>query len=174
MSKHLFTSILLFSFVVSFVYAQEKAQGMQESQLEWHTNLEKAHELSKANHKPIFAFFTGSDWCGWCVRLQKDVFSKPEFIAWAKKNVILLELDFPRRKQLPVDLQQQNNGLQQALRVSGYPTVWLLYVEKNETTNNINLNTLGSLGYPRSPSPGKESETFISEANKILLQGKTN
>src|SRR5690348_6346760 len=103
----------------SFAQLKTQEQIDSENALEWHTNLAEVHELSKASHKPIFAFFTGSDWCGWCTRLQNDVFSKPEFIAWAKKNVILLELDFPRRKQLPEDLQQQNNSLQQALRISG-------------------------------------------------------
>lgn len=138
-----------------------------ESQLDWHTSMTEAQQLSKANHKPIFAFFTGSDWCGWCMRLQQNVFAKPDFVAWAKQNVILLELDFPRRKQLPADLAQQNNSLQQALQISGYPTVWLMYVEKNDSTNGFNLNTLGSLGYPRS-EPGKESEAFLNEANRIL------
>src|SRR5262245_33927826 len=88
------------------------------------TNLQDANKLSQATHKPVFAFFTGSDWCGWCKKLQRDVFVKPEFIAWAKQNVILLELDFPRTKQLPDDLIRQNASLQQALAVSGYPTVW--------------------------------------------------
>ena len=67
-------------------------------ELAWNNNLEKAVDISKKTKKPLMLFFTGSDWCGWCQRLQRDVFVKPEFIAWAKKNVILLELDFPRRK----------------------------------------------------------------------------
>src|ERR1051326_8305952 len=132
MSKYFLTSFLFMAFLASSVYAQLKTteQIAEENKLDWHTNLMEANELSKAGHKPIFAFFTGSDWCGWCKRLQNDVFSKPDFVAWAKKNVILLELDFPRMKQLPPDLQQQNNSLQQALRITGYPTVWLMYVEQ--------------------------------------------
>jgi thiol-disulfide isomerase/thioredoxin len=176
MTRYILLSFLSLSFLVSNVYAQLKTQEQVETEngLEWHTNLQEVHKLSKASQKPIFAFFTGSDWCGWCKRLQRDVFAKPEFVAWAKKNVILLELDFPRGKQLPPDLQQQNGGMQQALRVSGYPTVWLLYTEVNEATNSFNLNTLGSLGYPRSPAPGKEQETFLNEANRILAQPKSN
>jgi thioredoxin-related protein len=174
--KRFFLPLVLFlSLALSNANAQLKNpdEVRSENGLEWHTSLDQAHELSKANQKPIFAFFTGSDWCGWCIRLQNAVFSKPEFIAWAKKNVILLELDFPRKKQLPPNLAQQNSSMQQALRVSGYPTVWLMYIQKDEKTNNINLNTLGSLGYPRS-EPGKEAESFINEANRIISTGKVN
>src|SRR5687767_88286 len=89
--------------------------------LTWHTDVMKANEISKSSGKPIFAFFTGSDWCGWCHKLQRDVFAKQSFIDWAKKNVVLLELDFPRKKQLPQELAQQNGSLQQALQVQGYP-----------------------------------------------------
>src|ERR1044071_6472221 len=113
MSKH-FLIFFLSCAVSSLTYSQDNKPTATENKLEWHTNFEEANTLSKASHKPIFAFFTGSDWCGWCMRLQRDVFAKPEFITWAKKNVILLELDFPRKKSLPPELQQQNNSMQQA------------------------------------------------------------
>jgi thioredoxin-related protein len=64
--------------------------------LTWHTDMEKAISISQKEKKPIMLFFTGSDWCGWCIRLQKEVFKKPEFIEWAKSNVVLVEVDFPR------------------------------------------------------------------------------
>ncbi len=143
-------------------------------QLVWHTSLAEVHELSKTTKKPIFAFFTGSDWCGWCRKLQNDVFSKPEFVEWASKNVILLELDFPRTKKLSPELTQQNNGMQQALRVTGYPTCWFIYTTKDEATNNYNLSTIGSLGYPAGAEVGKEQVKFLEDANKILLLAPKN
>jgi thiol:disulfide interchange protein len=179
MKKYILASFISLSLMAGNAFAQFKTEEQMKEQmqaengLEWHTNLDEADKLSKASKKPIFAFFTGSDWCGWCMKLQQNVFAKPEFVAWAKQNVILLELDFPRRKQLPADLAQQNNNMQQALQISGYPTVWLLYVNKDEKTNQINLSTLGSLGYPRA-EPGKEQDAFIAEANRILAQGKSN
>ena len=136
--------------------------------LTWYTDVKKADAISKSSGKPIFAFFTGSDWCGWCMKLQKDVFSKQAFIDWAKKNVVLLELDFPRKKQLPPELAQQNSGLQQALQIRGYPTVWLMYLEQEKGSEKINLNTLGSLGYPSGATPGKEEVTFLEQANGML------
>jgi thiol-disulfide isomerase/thioredoxin len=124
------------------------------------------------NKKPIFAFFTGSDWCGWCKRLQANVFAKQAFIDWANANVILLELDFPRGKTLSPELTKQNSELQQALGVRGYPTIWLLYTEKLESSNTININTLGSLGYPQGAEPGKEEVKFLNDAIQIMSKRK--
>ncbi len=141
--------------------------------LTWHTDLNKARELSNATHKPIFGFFTGSDWCGWCRKLQSDVFAKKPFVEWAQKNVILLELDFPRRKEQPAELVQQNQALQQAFGIKGYPTVWLFYVTPDAANpQNMNLSALGSLGYPQGMEVGKEEVKFLSDANAILANGK--
>ena len=84
----------------------------------------------------------------------------------------MLELDYPRRKQLPPQLQQQNAQLQQAFKVEGYPTIWMFYIEQDAVKKNINLNPLGSLGYPRNPIEGKEEIAFLETANKILDSGK--
>jgi thioredoxin-related protein len=130
----------------------------------------KARELSAAGNKPIFAFFTGSDWCIWCKRLQHDVFSKPAFIEWANKNVILLELDFPRGKQLSPELAQQNNSLQQTFQVQGYPTIWMFFMNKDEQGQKFNLAPLGSCGYPQGAEPGKEEVKFIKDANAFLTK----
>ncbi len=140
--------------------------------LSWYTDLTKARELSDATKKPIFGFFTGSDWCGWCKKLQADVFAKDAFVAWAKKNVILLELDFPRRTQLPAELAQQNQALQQALGIKGYPTIWLFTVTEDQANKSLNLNTLGSLGYPTGSEIGKEEVKFLNDANLVLANGK--
>ena len=135
-------------------------------ELTWYTSLEEAHELSKEQGKPIFGFFTGSDWCGWCIRLQKDVFAKPDFITWANENVILLELDFPKRTAQSDELKQQNRDLQAAFGVRGYPTIWIFNSEKDESTGKMNLSALGKLGYM------KNETVFIKEANKILGKEK--
>lgn len=150
-----------------------QSHSSKTASLVWHTSLQKADSLSKLSNKPIFAFFTGSDWCGWCHKLQRDVFAKPEFIAWAKKNVILLELDFPRNKQLSPELTQQNNSLQQAFGISGYPTIWLFFMGKDENTQQKTLAGLGSLGYPEGAQPGKEEVKFLANAN-LILQNKAS
>lgn len=148
------------------------AQTDKKDTLVWYTELATVHQISQSTNKPIFGFFTGSDWCGWCHKLQRDVFAKKEFIDWANKNVVLLELDFPRRKQLPAELVQQNSGLQQAFQVRGYPTIWIFFTSLDATTNNYNLTALGSLGYPSGAEVGKEEVKFLEGANAILANQK--
>ena len=67
----------------------------QQKELVWHTDVEKAINLSVQSGKPLFFFFTGSDWCGWCIKLQKEVFFKPEFVKWAKENIVLVDVRSP-------------------------------------------------------------------------------
>ena len=144
----------------------------EESELTWYTDLGEADKVSDETGKPIFGFFTGSDWCGWCHKLQREVFAKDAFVEWANEKVVLLELDFPRKKQLPADLAKQNRELQQAFKVTGYPTVWIFYANKDAVTNNYNLVALGKLGYPSGAEKGKEEVKFISNADKVLENDK--
>ena len=132
----------------------------QAQELTWETNVKKAAELSNKTHKPMFLFFTGSDWCGWCLRLQKDVFKTPEFVEWAKKSVILVELDFPRKTPQSQEIMQQNNELQQAFGVQGYPTVW--FANGTLKDGKVNFSQLGSKGY------GPDPKEWIADANKII------
>lgn len=133
----------------------------QEGDLKWHTDLNKAIEISIESEKPLFMFFTGSDWCGWCIRLQKEVFFKPDFVKWAKENLVLVELDFPRRKKLEESLKQQNENLRQMFAVRGYPTGWFVVPEIEE--NKVNFKRLGSQGYVAGGP-----KNWIDGANKIL------
>jgi protein disulfide-isomerase len=160
--KSLFITATIAVAASQSVQAQEVKDG-----LTWYTDINKVHELSVQTKKPVFAFFTGSDWCGWCHRLQAAVFSKPGFKTWAKQNVILLEVDFPRQKQLPDALAQQNQGLQQFFKVEGYPSIWMFYINKDKATGKYNISALGNLGYPQS-AQGQEEATFLDNANKIL------
>src|ERR1035441_2064746 len=128
-------TILVFLFAVGF-YATEAQE------LVWTNSLDKAIDISSKTNKPIMLFFTGSDWCGWCKRLQNEVFKQPEFVAWAKNNVVLMEVDFPKSTSLPEDIKEQNGKLQQFFGVSGFPTVWLVNAKKTE--NNINFEKLGN------------------------------
>jgi len=145
--------ILLVTFSLTS-FAQKKEQT-------WHTDVNKAIELSVKSEKPIMFFFTGSDWCGWCIRLQKAVFKKSEFKNWAEKNLILVELDFPRRTKLSEKLQKQNRELANIFGVRGYPTVWFVNPEINE--GKVNFNQLGSQGASPLDVTG-----WIAGANKII------
>ena len=167
-----YTKTIILSLFI-FISSVLKAQSESTDGLTWHTDVMKANEVSKATNKPIFAFFTGSDWCGWCKKLQADVFSKSEFIQWAKKNVVLLELDFPRGKTLSPELQQQNNSLQQTFQVRGYPTIWIFNLNKSADGQKFDIDSFGSLGYPQNAEPGREQVKFLEDAKSIFDHKKT-
>jgi protein disulfide-isomerase len=127
----------------------------------WLVDLDEAYAISVKEKKPILANFTGSDWCGWCKKLDADVFSKPEFQDWAKKNVVLLELDFPRRKTIPQKNQQQNYAMQSALQITGYPTIWVLNLTK-DAAGKYQVDGLGKTGY--TPT----ADQFIATVDKFI------
>ena len=91
--------------------------------LTWLTDYDAAKKLAQEQKKPLLVNFTGSDWCVFCIRLKNEIFSKPEFATWAKEHVVLVELDFPRKKKLPKELAEQNEKLQEQFAVEGFPTV---------------------------------------------------
>lgn len=156
-------ALVLFSSRLVFSQQVEKTPGLQ-----WNTDLMKAYEISSSTKKPIFAFFTGSDWCGWCKKLEANVYAKKEFVAWANKNVVLLEVDFPRGKQLSPELQAQNNNLQNSFGVRGYPTVWMFHLVKNDSTRSFSVNPVGTLGYPAGAVAGKEEVQFLHVADSLI------
>lgn len=169
----LFAAAILFLGVTAFTLRAKEdktTKNDQANDLAWLTDATKAGELSKETGKPVFAFFTGSDWCGWCMKLQRDVFAKQEFKTWAEDNVVLLELDFPRRKKLPPALAQQNNELRNLFRVSGYPTIWMFTLAPADSTDKLQIQALGSLGYPSGAEKGKEQVKFLKTANSILAK----
>ena len=92
----------------------------------WLNDYKKAQEEAKTNNKFILLNFTGSDWCGWCIKFDKEVFSQPQFKDYAHNNLVLVELDFPRRKPQSPDLQKQNRQLAMQYEVFGFPTIVVL------------------------------------------------
>lgn len=92
----------------------------------WETDFEKAGAAAKASHRYMLLDFSGSDWCGWCMKLEEEVFSKREFKEYADQNLVCVLLDFPQRKQLKKHLQEQNTRLAQKYGVRGYPSVIIL------------------------------------------------
>ena len=114
-------------------------------ELVWETNVTKALEISNETKKPLLLFFTGSDWCGWCIRLQKEVLKTPEFATWAKENVVLVELDYPRKEVQTPEIKKQNNELQQIFGIQGFPTIIL--VNGTSKDGKVNFEGLGSTGY---------------------------
>ena len=146
----IFVAILLLAAVVLTVNRPASAAAG------WLTSYDDAVAQAEATGKPILADFTGSDWCGWCKKLDKEVFSTSAFKEWAGENVILLVLDFPRSKVLPAKLKKQNQKLRKKYGVTGYPTI-LFLDEKG--------GVIGKSGYRRGGA-----EAWIVNAQNIIDQ----
>ncbi|MFL6590333.1 MAG: thioredoxin family protein [Chthoniobacterales bacterium] len=102
--------------------------ALQVAAAEWQTDYAKALAKAKAENKRVLLDFTGSDWCGPCIQLNKTVFSTKEFRAFADKNLIFVEVDYPKAKKQSAELVQQNEKLAKEYGIDekGYPTLVLL------------------------------------------------
>lgn len=96
------------------------------AELQWMTDLPAAQERAAAEGKAVLADFTGSDWCGWCIRLRKNVFDTPEFEAYAADKFVLLEVDVPRNPDFDKELRARNQELCNRFAIDGFPTVLVL------------------------------------------------
>jgi thioredoxin-related protein len=116
----------------------------------WLTDFPTAQQLAKTKQKLVLLNFTGS---GWCMKLDKEVFSRPEFQQYAEKNLVLVEVDFPRRKEQSASLRAQNSKLAEQYEVEGFPTIIVL---------NGDGKKVGELGYIAGGAPA-----FIAELEKL-------
>lgn len=93
----------------------------------WSHDVEASLAKAKAEGKHVIMDFTGSDWCGWCIRLNKEVFSHDEFKSQVPNDFVLVELDFPRDKsKLTAETIAQNKMWQEKLGIRGFPSIVLL------------------------------------------------
>ena len=95
---------------------------------EWLTNYTQALALAKAENKPLFINFTGSDWCGPCIAMHKRVFAQKEFLDYAAKHLVLIEIDYPKSKPQSEETKKQNERLKFQFEINkrGYPTIALV------------------------------------------------
>ncbi|MGD9782041.1 MAG: thioredoxin family protein [Kiritimatiellia bacterium] len=125
---------------------------------EWTMDLDAAKALAAETGLPLFLNFTGSDWCGWCRMMDKQVFSQEAWKTYAKKNFVLVWIDFPRDKSLVPDaFAERNAKLMQEFGVGGFPTYVLL--------DSDGHTRLGQAGASRDATP----ERFIAELDDALL-----
>jgi uncharacterized protein YyaL (SSP411 family) len=102
---------------------------------QWHTRLEEAKQVAAREHRHILLNFSGSDWCGPCILLRKEVFDDPEFSAMADSGLVLVNADFPRMKknQLPKEQQAANDRVADIYNPKGiFPLTLLLTADGKE------------------------------------------
>lgn len=123
----------------------------------WLSDFLKAQTVAKENHQMILINFSGSDWCGPCIQMHKDVFEKDDFKTYAKANLVLLKADFPRSEKNKILAQQlkKNNDLALKYNPDGdFPLTLLL---------DENLKVLKVW----SGNPGLNSNEFVKEIIEI-------
>lgn len=106
---------------------------------DWLTDLPQALIQAKKENKLVLLDFTGSDYCAPCLALAKNVFSKDDFLNYAKTNLVLVQVDFPITKKQSEELQKANEALQDKFKVEGYPTIILLDADGKEIYRNAEL-----------------------------------
>lgn len=116
-------------------------------ELEWLTDVPAALQKAKAENKIVLLDFTGSDWCGWCKKLKADVFQKPEFVAFAKANLVMVELDYPRSTPQSDALKEANAALAKQYNIDGYPTLILLNGAGEQLDKTVGFMTDGLPAY---------------------------
>lgn len=138
---------LLFALVLITGLSLFAEEGM------WLTDFEKAKQKAAEQGVPILADFSGSDWCGWCIKLDKEVFSTETFKEYAAENLVLFLADFPRGKEQSDSVKEQNQKLAEKYGVRGFPTVLLL---------DENGDVLARTGYQRGGA-----ESYIEHLKEI-------
>ncbi len=92
----------------------------------WTSDFEAAKQQATEEKKDLLIDFTGSDWCGWCIKLVDEVFSKDEFTTGVKDKFVLVEIDFPQdESKLDAKTKAQNEKLQGQYAIQGFPTIVL-------------------------------------------------
>ena len=120
----------------------------------WITDLPKAMEHAKTQKKMVLLDFTGSDWCPPCKNLHKTVLTSEEFTKFAKDNLVLVELDFPKSKPQSDELKAANNELKKKFEIRGFPTVIVLDGDGKELFKKV--------GYGNTPA-----KDYVAEIAKL-------
>ena len=125
------------------------AVGLFAQGINWQTDFDEACRMSRKTGKPVFAFFTGSDWCGWCIKLDREILSKRDMVKYLNDNFIMFKADFPRRNPPSKDVMDKNRALMRKYGVRGYPTIII---------TDASGKALGKTGYTRGgPSAMKKN-----------------
>lgn len=140
-----FMTILCCSFTV---------EAAQTNSITWTTNYEEATVQARNSNKPLFLFFTGSDWCTWCQKLEKEVLDTQEFAREAGNKFIFVRIDTPFNNPLPKKLTDQNTILKKRFDIRSFPTVVILNSQEKQ---------IGTTGY-RQGGP----KAYVQHLDKIV------
>jgi thioredoxin-related protein len=128
----------------------------------WLTNFEEAKQESVQSHKYILLNFSGSDWCGPCIRMHKEIFEANAFQNFANDNLVLVNADFPRQKKHQLEKTQQlaNDKLAEQ------------YNPQGKFPYTVLINENGKVVKQWEGMPDEKPEQFVAEVNTALHAGK--
>jgi len=159
MRQQLIGAALIASASLALLAAAPATKGAKAG--EWTMDFDAAKALAKEKNLPILINFTGSDWCGWCKLMDKQVFSKPKWTSFAKESLVTVFIDSPRDKMLvPMHFVSRNEALGKQFGIQGYPTYILLAAD--------GATRLGQLGASRNATP----EAFIADIKKLTAKAQ--
>ncbi|WIO73669.1 thioredoxin family protein [Porticoccaceae bacterium LTM1] len=131
------------------------SSALAEKGEQWLDDMDQAQKVAKEEGKNIFMYFTGSDWCGWCIKLDKEVLSKQEFLDYAKGNFVLVYLDFPMDEDVITEEQHAHNEKwKEVFKPRGYPAIYL---------TDASVNPFAVTGYQKGGA-----EAYVDHLKKIV------
>jgi len=116
---------------------------LRAAELSWSTDVPQAVAKAKAEDKLVLLDFTGSDWCGWCIKFKNEALDTKEFQDYAGKDLVLVELDYPHKKEQSAELKAANKALAEKYNVTGFPTFVVLNKEGKEIGRQVGYETGG-------------------------------
>lgn len=125
----------------------------------WTMDIVAAKELAAKTGKPMFWNFTGSDWCGWCQLMDKNVFSKDAWKAYAQDNLVLVWIDFPKKKErVPEAYAARNRELAEKYQVQGFPTYFVFAADGETVLGQLNAD------------PAAKPEDFATKVDRVIAK----
>ena len=111
------------------------------------TSVPQALAQARKENKMVLLDFTGSDWCGWCMKFKKETLDTPEFTEYAAKNLVFVELDYPHKTPQSVDLKKANKALLAQHKVESFPTFVLLDKDGKELGRQVGYKPGGPAAF---------------------------
>lgn len=139
--------IALFSMMILQCCLVCAAEVHSKGGVKWYTNYDEAVKQAKSTSQPLLMFFTGSDWCGWCNKIDEEAFDTKDFADTSGNKFVFLKLDFPLYAAQDPQLKAQNKQLQQKFDVRSFPTVILYDVQKNQQIGTTGYRAGGGRQY---------------------------
>ncbi len=137
----------LCSVLASVLFFSNQAEAAQQGQINWLTNYSDALNLAQSSSKPIVLFFTGSDWCHWCIKLERESLDTREFAQAVGDKFIFVKLDFPVNSTLPSNISTQNKQLQSKYNVRGFPTLIIIDAQQQKQIGKTGYRAGGGRSY---------------------------